>query len=302
MNWRAMPPLASLRAFAALAEARSVSAAGQMLNVSHAAVSQQIRALEAHLGVRLVARNGRGVILTNEGAQLARAVTEGFAAMARAVEEITGADAERPLQISTTPAFAANWLMPRIGDFRCGHPDVDLMLNPTADLVDLTPGGIDIGIRFGNGDWPGLDVDLLFHTDIVVVAAKSLIGDREISEPADLTGYPWLQEFGTNEASDWLESRGVTERRMRGLTQVPGHLVLDGLRAGQGVVATTRAFIETDIAAGTVRVLFGGADPDNGYWIVTRPGVLRPAARAFVAWLRRQSDSGSQGHSPRIVK
>lgn len=302
MNWRIMPPLAALRAFAALAEARSVSVAGQMLNVSHAAISQQIRALEAHLGVRLVVRNGRGVILTNEGAQLARAVTEGFAAMARSVEAITGADAERPLQISTTPTFAANWLMPRIGDFRNDHPDVDLMLNPTADLVELMPGGIDIAIRFGNGDWPDLEVDLLFHTEIVVAAARSLVGDREITQPADLTGYPWLQEFGTNEASDWLQGMGVTERRMRGLTQVPGHLVLDGLRAGQGVVATTRAFIEADIEAGTVRVLFGGSGEVNGYWIVTRPGVLRPSARAFVTWLRRQSDSGSQFLPAKFVK
>lgn len=291
MQWRTMPPLSMLRAFAALAEARSVSGAGRMLNVSHAAISQQIRALESRLGVRLLARNGRGVVLTAEGAQLAMAVADGFGAIARAVDEITGADAERPLQISTTPTFAAQWLMPRIGDFRSDHPDVDLMLNPSPDLVDPTPGGIDIAIRFGRGGWPGLEADMLLHSNIVVAAARRLIGDREITEPADLTDYPWLQEFGTNEASDWLHSKGVTERRMRGLTQVPGHLVLEGLRAGQGVVATTRAFVEADIAAGTVRVLFGDDDPQSGYWIVTRPGVLRPAARAFVTWLRRQSDT-----------
>lgn len=302
MLWRTMPSLSALRAFAALAETRSVSAAGRMLNVSHAAISQQIRALEAHLGVKLLSRNGRGVVLTNEGAQLARAVTDGFEGIARTIDEITGADAERPLQISTTPTFAAIWLMPRITDFRNDHPDVDLMLNPSADLVDPTPGGIDIAIRYGRGHWPGFEADMLLQSDIVVAAARSLIGDRDITEPADLTNYPWLQEFGTNEASDWLRSKGVTERRMRGLTQVPGHLVLDGLRAGQGVVATTRAFIEADIAAGTVRALFGDDDPDRGYWIVTRPGVLRPSARAFVAWLRRQSDTLSQPRPRQIVK
>ncbi len=294
MNWRDFPPLAALRAFAALAGNGSVSRAAGALGVSHAAVSQQLRALEAHLGLRLLRRDGRGVALTAEGERLAAAVTTGFAAMERVLAELTGADADRPLHVTTTPTFAAGWLMPRIGDFRARHPDIDLMLNPVPDLADPAPGGIDLAIRFGRGHWPGFEADLLVRTHLVVVAARSLIGERQIADPAELLEFPWLQEYGTNETTSWLLEHGVKSGRVRSLTQVPGHLVIEGLRSGQGVVATTRHFIEDDIAAGRVRVLFEEARRDSGYWIVSRPGVLRPAARAFVRWLRQQPDTLSQ--------
>jgi LysR family glycine cleavage system transcriptional activator len=103
----ALPPLAQLRAFAALADAGSISRAGTALNVSHAAISQQVRALEAHLGLALVEKDGRGVRLTAEGAQLGQRLTDSFGAIAREIEALTGADAARPLQVSTTPMFAS---------------------------------------------------------------------------------------------------------------------------------------------------------------------------------------------------
>lgn len=294
MDWRNIPPLTALRAFAALAETRSVSRAGAMLNVSHAAVSQQVRALEAHLGLRLMRRDGRGVALTPEGVQLAEAVTAGFGQIARAIEALTGAEADRPLHVSTTPTFAAGWLMPRITGFRAKHPDIDLMLNPSPELVDPTPGSIDLAIRFGRGDWQGMDCDMLLRTHLVVVAARSLIGERQITDPAELLEFPWVQEYGTNETTTWLLEHGVRSGRVRSLTQVPGHLVVEGLRSGQGVVATTRKFIEDDIAAGRVRVLFEDRRDDTGYWIVTHPGVQRTATRAFVRWLRSLPDTLSQ--------
>src|SRR5688572_1443612 len=107
----ALPPLAALRALAAFAETGSVVAAGAVLNVSHPAVSQQLRALETHLGVALFDRGGRGLRLTAGGERLAAAVTAGFAQMVRAVEELTGADADRPLMVTTTAAFASGWLL-----------------------------------------------------------------------------------------------------------------------------------------------------------------------------------------------
>lgn len=292
MSLRSLPPLAQLRAFAALAETGSMSAAGVLLNVSHAAVSQQVRALEAHLGLQLTARDGRGLALTPDGARLGQTLTDSFGAMAREVEFLTGADAERPLQITTTPMFAAGWLMPRIGGFRQAHPDIDLMLNPTAARVALEPGGIDLAIRFGTGSWAGLESDLLFHTDFVIAAARSLIGNRKISRPDELLDFPWLQEIGTTETNDWLHARGVTAGRVKSLTQMPGNLVLDGLRAGQGIVAVTRGFIEPDLARGDVVVLFEDEERGFGYFLLHRPGVLRPAARAFANWLRREARRG----------
>jgi len=288
MNLRDLPPLAALRAFAALAETRSVSAAGALLNVSHAAVSQQIRALEAHLGLKLVTRDGRGIALTPQGAQLGDTVREAFQAIGRQIDEMTGADADRPVQVTTTPTFAASWLMPRMGDFRIKHPEIDLLLNPTADVVELAPGGIDLAIRFGAGAWPGYDARLLVRTPFVVAAAVSLIGATQIDSPADLLQFPWLQEIGTEDSAEWLARHGVTGTRVKGMTRVPGNLLLEGIRSGQGVAATTRAAIEADVAQGRVRVLFEEDTPHSGYYIVTRPGPLRPAAKTFATWLRRQ--------------
>ncbi|WP_297773128.1 LysR family transcriptional regulator [uncultured Roseovarius sp.] len=288
MDWQALPPLTALRAFAALAETGGTAAAGARLNVSHAAVSQQVKQLEAHLGVALVDRTGRQLRLTAEGRDLADALNLGFGAIARAVETLTGADADRPLQISATPSFAAHWLMPCLSAFRQAHPQIDLMIDPTPQLVEMEPGSIDIALRYGTGQWPGLEAALLFRSPIVAVAAPQLVDGKQIDSPADLAALPWLQEFGTNEASDWLRRRGVVKERAAGLVQVPGNLLLDGLRNGQGVAVTVREWVRQDIAAGRLRLLFEDAE-DSGYYIVTRPGVLRAPAKAFVTWLRRQA-------------
>lgn len=288
MDWLSLPPLTALRAFAALSETGSTIAAGAQLNVSHAAVSQQVKALESHLGVALVDRSGRQLVLTDQGQQLAEALRIGFGAIARTVEALTGADADRPLQISTTPSFAANWLMPRLTEFRHGHPGIDIMIDPTPQIVRLEPGGFDIAIRYGDGTWPGLDAHLLFRSPLIAVAAPELVEGRVVKEPADLAGLPWLQEFGTTEASDWLRRRGVTREREGGLTQVPGNLLLDGLRNGHGVAVTVHEWVRHDLEAGRLLELFR-EDRDAGYHIVTRPGVLRAPARAFATWLRRQA-------------
>ncbi len=289
MDWRSLPSLGALRAFAALAETGSFARAGAALNVSHAAISQQIRALEDQLGIALLDREGRSAVLTPEGAQLAAALDRAFDDIRRAVDELTGVDATRPLQVSATPAFAMSWLMPRLSEFRHEHPEVGLMLNPTTELVSLGPGGIDVAIRYGDGNWRGVQVELLLPTTYVLVGAPSLIGDRSIIEPNDILDLPWLQELGTSEMSSWLRDRGVLAPRTESVIHLPGHMVLEGLRNGDGVSLTTTAVVERELASGRLKVLFEDPRSDLGYFIVTRPGVMRPPLKAFVAWLRRHA-------------
>ncbi|HEX9859448.1 MAG TPA: LysR family transcriptional regulator [Paracoccaceae bacterium] len=292
--WQSLPPLSALRALVAFAETGAVAAAGARLNVSHAAISQQLRALEAHLGVALLDRSTRRLVLTPEGQRLADAAIAGFAGIARVVEDLTNADADRPLQITTTPTFASGWLMPRLADFRAHHRSVSLMIDPTPEVKPLGPGGIDIALRYGNGNWPGLEARLLVSTPLVVIAAPALVGDEPIARVADLAGYPWLQELGTNEATGFLERNGVTREETLGLTSLPGNLMLDAARDGQGVAVIARAFVEADIAAGRLRLLFEDSARE-GYFLVTRPGILRPAARAFAIWALRQAGQGPIG-------
>jgi LysR family transcriptional regulator, glycine cleavage system transcriptional activator len=117
MDWKRLPPLTALRAFAAVAQSGSFSAAARALNVTHAAVAQQVRALEEHLDQPLVARDGRALALTAEGEQLAAALNDGFATMQRGIDALRATDGDRPLRISLTAGFAAQWLMPRLRDF-----------------------------------------------------------------------------------------------------------------------------------------------------------------------------------------
>ena len=287
MNWLEMPPLSSLRAFAAFAETGKVTAAGTALNVSHAAISQQMRNLESLLNAQLLDRSGRALMLTEQGQQLADALALGFGAIEGAVRDITNADADRPVHISCTPTMASAWLMPRLADFRASHPDIDLMINPTPDVVALVPGGIDVALRFGEGGWTGVVSEPLLTSPIVIVAAPSLISDRTITQPSDLTAFPWLDEVGASESTMWLQSHGIEPRMVKSRIQLPGNMMLDGARDGQGVIITVQHFVQSDIDAGRLRILFQ-ARAGGDYHILTRSGALRAPVKTFVAWLRRQ--------------
>jgi LysR family transcriptional regulator, glycine cleavage system transcriptional activator len=284
--WRDMPPLTALRAFSAFADAGTLAAAGAQTGVTHAAISQQIRALEAHLRVALVVRSARGLVLTGEGRDLARGLADGFGSISATLRALTADEGARPLRVTTTPAFAGGWLMPRLADFRRHHPGVDLMIDPTADIVPIGPEGADLALRFGNGSWPGLDARLLLRSSVVVVAAPALMAGRRADCVADLAGLPWLEELGTSEATAFLEKYGLTRQGGHGLTSMPGNLVLDAARDGQGLAVIARAFVEGDLAAGRLVVVHEDSERE-GYFIVTRPGVLRPAVKAFVAWAVR---------------
>jgi len=285
MDWSDIPPLNALRAYAAVAETRSLTKAAETLNVTRPAVSQQIRNLESHLGETLLVRGRRGVILTPRGEALAHTILSAFADIADASRQFAISEASRALHVTTTPMFAASFLVPRLAAFRRAHPGIELMLNPTCEFIDPTPGGIDMAIRYGTGDWPGVDSALLFNGCFAVVAATSLIGDRAFTDPAQIMDYPLLLELGYREFADWMTAQGLDVADHKNVTRMPGNLLLDGLRRGEGIVATVPRFIEHDINTGRVRVLFTDRD-EAGYYLLTRPGHQRPPLRIFSRWLR----------------
>jgi LysR family glycine cleavage system transcriptional activator len=296
IDWPNMPPLAALRGFAAYAEAGSVSDAGAKLNVSHAAISQQIRALEGFLQTPLLDRSGRKAELTEEGLRLARAVETGFGAIWHEIEELTGAGQARPVVVSATPSMASSWLLPRLAGFRAAHPEVDLMIDASAEVKALKPGGIDVALRYGDGSWPGLEADLLVRSPVVVVAAPSLLAALPEEGVTALARYPWLQELGTTEASDFLRRQGALPEPGQGMVSLPGNLMLEAARAGQGLAAVSRVSVEADLAAGRLVELVRD-EMRKGYYIVTLPGPHRPALKAFLRWLRRQADPSGQTRS-----
>jgi LysR family glycine cleavage system transcriptional activator len=283
-----LPSLNSLKAFAAVAEAGSYVRAGSLLNVTHAAVSQQVRALEERLSTALVVREGRGIRLTAEGLALANDLDSGFAAIQRGVDKLLESNASQPVQLSISPAFATEWLMPRIQDFQNRYPDIPLMLNPTSKVVELKAGGIEVAIRYKLKQKLDIPVTSVLISDMVIIAAPSLIGEREISNPAMLTRMPWLQELGTNEVADWLGYRGIKPEHPLMITQMPGNLIMQAVRRGDGITYTARAFFEEEIQSGKMKVLF--SEPACGtYYIATSPGPLKPSVKIFVNWLEHQA-------------
>jgi len=290
MNWTDIPPLNSLRSFSALAETSSYSMAAAQLNVTHAAVRQQIKVLETHLGMALVFRHGRGIRLTAEGVALARDLEIGFGAIQRGIEALTGQVASRPVQITTSPAFAVEWLMPRVAEFQQLHPEITLMLNPTVDVIELRPGGIDVAIRYRNRTRLREDVTTVLVSDMVVLGAPSLLGDQQFNEPASLAQMPWLQELTTNEVTEWFNRRGVTLNRPLIMSQMPGNLIMQAVRRGDGISYSARAFFQDDIMSGRMKVLH--SESATGiYYIETSPGPLRPAVAKFLRWLNSRAET-----------
>lgn len=289
MDWLKLPPLNGLRAFSAVAEAGSYTLAADRLNVTQAAVSQQVKVLEKHLGLTLVTRRGRGIELTSSGAGLARELSMGFEIIGRGVERLTDEATNRPVQITTSPAFAVEWLLPHMAEFQRLHPEITLMLNPTAEMVEFRPGGIDLAIRYHDQRRPRPEEDAILITDMIVIGAPSLVEGLNLDDPAALQELPWLQELGTNEASDWFTYHGVVPEAPLTINHMPGNLIMAAVRRGDGITYTARAFFVDDLATGRVVELF--SEPLFGvYYAETPQEHQRPEAKTFLKWLKSKSE------------
>ncbi|HUS54951.1 MAG TPA: LysR family transcriptional regulator [Thermohalobaculum sp.] len=292
MDWLNLPPLNSLRAFSAVAETGSYTLAADRLNVTHAAVSQQVKALEKRLGIALVMRAGRGIGLTSQGALLARELDIGFATIGRAIERLSKDAASRPVQITMSPAFAVEWLMPRIAEFQQANPEITLLLNPTSELMELKPGGIDVAIRYRDRRRPHQDVEPVLISDMIVIGTPSLVGSRDLRDPESLVDLPWLQELGTNEAAEWFTYHGVIPDRPLTVNHMPGNLIMDAVRRGDGITYTARAFFRDDLEARKVVELF--SEPLFGvYYIQTPREQRRPEVKSFLDWLKSKAETVS---------
>lgn len=286
ISWSSFPSLTSLRAFEAAARLQSFSLAARDLNVTHAAVAQQVRGLEEHLGRELIFRQGRGLALTAEGARLAQGLAEGFRILGAAVDEVANAAPGAPVRVTLTPAFAAQWLMPRLKSFWSAHPEVPISLHPEKRVVDLRREGIDLAIRFGNGKWPGLEAEFLTAAEYVIVGAPSLLGDRQNLTNAELSAMPWVIEQDWPEALSWLRSFGLRPDAMN-ISYIPTEeLALSAARQGYGLHVEAAALMEHEVETGTLRVVGRVQDDSLAYYLVTRPGPKRPEIKTFIKWLK----------------
>lgn len=262
-------PLNALNAFEVAARHRSFSKAAEELHVTPAAISQQIRTLEELLGVRLFHRLSRGLSLTDAGKSGLEKLQDGFRNVNEAVQQIRGEHDSRGLEVWMAPSFAAKWLMPRMHRFVQRHPDIDLRISASPELIDndstsptlsediFKTHDIDIAIRFGSGNYPGCHVEKLMPVTALPLCSPTLLGDksRPLHEPADLALHTLLHDEtpyeGRPDWTSWLQAVGVSQvDGRRGLHFNRVSLALAAAVESQGVVLTLEQLAEDDIDKG----------------------------------------------------
>ena len=295
-----LPPLGALRAFEAAARLMSFGKAADELNVTPAAVSHQIHALEQFLGVKLFHRRNRSVALTASARILLPGLGEAFGQIRASVGRLRAHNNSGTLTVTASPSFAAKWLVLRLHRFQEQCFEVDVRISATDNVVDLTKGDFDIAIRYGAGHYPGLEVELLLKNEVFPACSPQLLAKSPaLSTPDDLPLHDLIHDQAIERDPlvptwpMWLKAAGVKNiPAATGLSFNNMHLALDAAIAGHGVVLAQSTIAAADLAAGRLVRLFSLALPDQfAYYIVTAPGALdRPKVRAFRDWLRCEAD------------
>lgn len=288
-------PLNSLRAFEAAARHLSLTRAAEELHLTHGAISHQVRALEDLLGTALFIRRGRGVALTEPGAALAGTLSTAFAQIHQTMSAVRR-QAAGNLTVSVLTSFAARWLVPRLERFHEAHPDVVLNLQTSRDLVDLRRDQVDLAVRVGKGNYPGLDVEFLMSEDLFMVASPRLAGGLPRTV-ADLSRYTLLRD-SYDDWEMWCRAAGVDIRTLKFGTSIQDSAVLlDVISAGGGIALARSTLAEHDLATGRLVRLFDVQVPAVfSYWVVSLPQRRdEPAIAKFRDWLKAEAAGQGPG-------
>ncbi|MBF9030650.1 LysR family transcriptional regulator [Rhodobacterales bacterium HKCCE3408] len=282
-DWRHLPSLSSLRAFDATAKSGSFAAAARALNVTHAAVAQQVRGLEGDLGLKLVERVGRSIRLTREGEQLAAALAEGFGRIATGLAAVKTAQGARGLRVSATPGMATKVLLPMLAEFWRRHPEIAVTIVPDRRAVDLVAEGYDLAIRSPAGapSWPGLDAMLLIDCEMVAVAAPTYFEDG----PPDPMAIPWF----THDAFErgLLRDSGLDPDRLTYRDVGPPTMEPAAARMGFGVMVCPEIMVREDLASGELCRLPLEIRGTVAYYAAMPQGPRHPHLQVYVDWLVR---------------
>jgi LysR family transcriptional regulator, glycine cleavage system transcriptional activator len=294
-----LPPLNSLRAFAVAARHLSFTKAAAELNVTPAAVSQQVRILEDFIGTALFRRHNRSLLLTDAGQACLPGLIEGFEKLAEAMGRIGTAGRTGVLTVSVAPSFAAKWLVPRLDSFREAHPEIDVRVSASVQLVDFAREDVDIAIRYGGGKYPGLDVQHLLPESVQVVCSPQLLeGEHPLKSPTALRVHTLLHDDNPEQDPTcpdwrmWLKAAGIGDVDWtRGPRFNQSSLVLEAAISGRGVALAKSTLAKADLAAGRLVNPFGGRFPvEFAYHVVVPPAKSKlPKVLMFREWLMAEA-------------
>lgn len=295
---RQLPPLNSIRAFEAAARHLSFSKAADELNVTPGAVSQQVKVLEDYLNIRLFKRKNRMILLTDEAQLSLSLLSNGLDQLAQGIDKIREHTMDKPLTITASPTFASRWLLPRLTNFKKQYPSIDVRIDASNELCDLVNDDVDVAIRFGDGNYPGLETDFLFSQSVIPVGRPSFLeGENKIQYPEDLKHHTLLHTRGDYFMIDnnthvdwemWFATVGVngidTER---GLHFSQYNLLIEAAVRGQGVALVGDAVISDELKSGQLIKLFEETDIplSFSYYLCYPSDINTSRVKVFRQWI-----------------
>ena len=286
---RKLPSLNAMRAFEAAARHVSFTKAADELFVTHAAISRHVRDLEDWLGLKLFIRTGRGVKLTKAGEKYLTQLSLAFDRLAAATKDILQDAEAGELTVSVEEAFASRWLVPHMGSFNKQHPEIELSIDPNDDLVNFRTNQASFGIRYGMGDWPGVDSELLVRARIFPVCAPELLGERQITDPQEITEFTLLHEDSKQWWAHWLRAEGVDPDENTKGPMFQGHLALEAAEAGQGFALGDQVLTAEALKEGWLVKPLPGFRLQGGYYLVSPSDAQdNGAVRAFRVWIHAE--------------
>lgn len=283
---RRLPQLNALKTFEAAARHESFTRAAEELCVTQGAVSHQVKALELELGIKLFNRERQRLIITNAGRDYLAVVRDALDRIAMGTERLLQRQSSGALTVSTSPDFAAKWLVHRLGRFAEAHPGIDLRVSATMHHVDFAREDVDIAVRHGDGHWSALHVTRLCAEHLFAVCSPKLASS--LRRPGDVLKFPLLHLDDSNAWSAWLQAAGITDA---GATHGPilnrASMLIDAAIDGHGVALARTALAAWDIINKRLVRPFTIALPlSKSYWIVCPKATASlPKVVAFHDWL-----------------
>jgi LysR family glycine cleavage system transcriptional activator len=286
---RHLPPLNALKAFEAAARSESFTRAAEELCVTQGAVSHQVKSLEATLGIKLFSRERQRLIITEAGREYLIVIRDALDRIAAGTERVVQRQNSGVLTVSTSPDFAAKWLVNRLGRFADAHPGIDLRISATMHHVDFAREDIDVAVRHGAGNWGGLEAVRLCSEELFPVCSPKLMSGRSrITKPADLLKFPLLHLDDWKAWSKWLDAAGISDFKMpRGPALNRASMLIDAAIDGQGIALARTALAAWDLINGRLARPFElSLKLSNTYWIVCPTATsTKPKITTFRDWL-----------------
>ncbi len=273
-------PLNALRAFEAAARHRNFTRAAIELCVSQAALSHQIKGLEARLGVRLFRRLPRGVMLTDEGQALVPVLGEAFDRIGATLDRFVDGRYRSVLAVGVVGTFAGGWLLPRVAGFAARHPEIDLRIMTNNNRADLAGEGLDLAIRFGDGDWPGLAATRILKAPMLPMVARQYAGQ-------DVARLPLLRSYRADEWQRWFAAAGLACPPLQGPVFDSALALAVAAAAGGGAALLPVPLFGGGRTVAGLLPLSNVTIDVGSYWLTrlrSRPETA--AMAAFLAWLQ----------------